>query len=162
MTTWRTTPFTVPGGVTGTWNGSVLAEVHAPYVPILLHRLEVFKEAFVYESEAEEAEGLDLVNRQQEALLMSAVDRIVSEIRALREGPLTPELARDPNLDPYGLNLTSLLDIAQDTTSIVQSVRDGSGTVLDELRLIRQALAEGGGEDIISRLDTLIFLLGAL
>lgn len=162
MTTWRTTPFTVPGGVTGTWNGSVLAEVHAPFVPILLHRLEVFKEAFVYETEADEAEGLDLVNRQQEALLMSAVDRIVSEIRALRDGPATPALARDPELDPYGLALTSLRDVAQDTANIALSVNDGSSSVLDELRLIRQALAEGGSEDIIGRLDTLIFLLGAV
>jgi len=162
MTKKRPTSFTVPAGIVGSWAGSVLAEVHAHFVPILIHRLEVFKEAFVYASEAEEAEGLDLVNRQQEALLMSAVDRIVSEIRALRDGPATPALARDPELDPYDLNLTSLSSIAQDTTSIVQSVRDGSGTVLDELRLIRQALAEGGGEDIISRLDTLIFLLGAL
>lgn len=162
MTTKPLTPFTVPGGIAGQWAGDVLVEMHAPFVPILLHRLEVFKSAFVYETEVDEAQGLDLVNRQQEALLMSAVDRIVSEIRALREGQATPVLARDPNLDPYGLQLTSLLDIAQDTTSIVQSVRDGSGTVLDELRLIRQALAEGGGEDIISRLDTLIFLLGAL
>lgn len=162
MTTRRPTAFTVPPGIAGQWAGSVLAEVHTPYVPVLLHRLEVFKEAFVYESEADEAEGLDLVNRQQEALLMSAVDRIVSEIRALRDGPATPALARDPNLDPYDLQLTSLSTIAQDTSSVVQSVRDGSGTVLDELRLIRQGLAEGSQEDVLERLDTLIFLLGAL
>lgn len=162
MTAKRPTAFTVPAGITGPWNGSVLAEVHAPYVPILLHRLEVFKEAFVYETEADEAEGLDLVNRQQEALLMNAVDRIVSEVRALRDGPLTPVLARDPNLDPYDLQLTSLSTIAQDTSSVVQSVRDGSGTVLDELRLIRQSIAQGSQEDVLERLDTLIFLLGAL
>ena len=93
---------------------------------------------------------------------MSAVDRIVSEIRALRDGPATPALARDPELDPYDLNLTSLSSIAQDTSSIALSLNDGSSTVLEELRLIRQSLAEGSQEDVLERLDTLIFLLGAL
>lgn len=163
MTRRPITSFTVGPAPVGLWEGSVLVEVSALYVPTLLHRLEVYKLGFTYEDDSAQGEGLDLVNAQQEAILMDAADRIVSEVRALRDGNQTPAEARSPELDPYTLPLTSLRTIAAevgDTNADLSALIGQTNTTLEE---IKAALAGGAsGEDVLGRLDVLIALLGTV
>lgn len=78
---------------------------------------------------------------------MDATDRLVTEIRALREGNLTPLIARDPKLDPYTLELTSLRDVNL-------ALRSASGTVADILLRIEtlQQQANAGDEESLAEL----------
>lgn len=65
---------------------------------------------------------------------MDATDRIVMEIRALRDGPDTPIEAQDPLLNPFNLELFTLREIAGRLSSdgesaafILKQIRDKVG-----------------------------------
>lgn len=163
MTTKRLTPFTVGRGFAGTWQGDALVEVSANCVPTLLHRLQVYTLRFPYDTEEDYAEGYQFHVKQQEALLMDIGDRLISEVRALRDGIATAEAAKDPTLDPYTLPLYSLRALGQDVddnTLELGAKLDTATVVLQDILAAVQA--QGGGEGIIERLDTLIVLLGAI
>lgn len=163
MTSKPITSFTVGRGIAAPWAGDALVEVTASYVPTLLHRLEVYKLEFPYDDPDAWGDGIDLANRQQEALLMDATDRIVSEVRALRDGELTPLEDRDPQLDPFTLSLSSLrtvaFEVSEQGAALSAQLDTANQTLADILTAVQ---AQGGGEDIIERLDVLITLLGAL
>lgn len=163
MTNKTPSSFTVGKGIALQWEGTVLVEAAGFYVPTLLHRLEVYKLSFPYEDDDDAALGETLTTAQQEALLMNIGDRLISEVRSLRDGNQTPAEMRDPQLDPYSLPLTSLRTIAAsvDDTNADLSTLIGQGNQL--LTEIRDQLAAGaGGEDVLERLDILITLLGTV
>lgn len=163
MTSKRVTSFTVGKGIALPWEGTVAVEVAAFYVPTLLHRLEVYKERFAYSTDEEYGQGLDLVNRQQEAYLMDIGERIISEVRATRDGAFTPVEARDPQADPYTLPLTSLRTVAasvDDTNADLSSLLGTTNATLQEILVAVQQ--QGGGEGVLEKLDVLIALLGAV
>ena len=155
MTTKRVTPFTVGRGSVQPWEGSALVQVNAPFVPTLLHRLEVYKSRFTYESDADWGAGLDLVNRQQMELLMDIGDRLISEVRALRHGTLTPETDRNPQIDPYTVQLPTLGSI------VVEEARTGDNVEACRLLLveIRDNLAQEQNLENIEGLLSQIALL---
>lgn len=163
MTSKRPTSFTVGRGTVLPWEGTALVEVAAFFVPTLLHRLEVYKERFPYETDADYQVGLDLVTAQQEAYLMDATDRIVSEVRALRMGTLTSEEYRDPQLNPYTVPLTSLATLTNIVLDFDEQVSASTAQTNALLTEIRDQLAAGAsGEDVLERLDILITLLGTV
>lgn len=81
---------------------------------------------------------------QIERLLMPCGDALISEIRALRNGNLTPPEARDPSIDPFSLNLVSLRSLEfplyNDTQSVAYTLQD----IRDALR------SEEDGETLIA------------
>lgn len=163
MTTKRVTPFTVGRGSVQPWEGSALVQVNAPFVPTLLHRLEVYKSRFAYESDADWGAGLDLVNRQQMELLMDIGDRLISEVRALRDGSATLPEERDPLIDPYTLtsmSLSRLHDIVNETGITTNGHLNNANNLLGEIKTILEAQSAGEGGQL-EALQQIIFLLGA-
>lgn len=141
----------------------VLADVPAQYVPTTLSAIETRKYKSFWLTTDDWHTALDYLTLFQERLLMDATDRIVSEVRALRDGAFTPEDARDPEIDPYTLPLTSLRTIAasvDDTNADISAILANTNQTLQDILTAVQA--QGGGEGVIERLDTLILLLGAL
>lgn len=134
------------------WDAQLLCEVSAAYVPTILADLEVRKTPRLSENEAAYALDYQNICEQQVALLMNIGDRIISEVRAGRNGNQTPLEARDPSLDPYELDLASLLGInvalvaadGRDVASILQSIEakiEASGVDSDEiLGLLQQVV----------------------
>lgn len=82
------------------------------YIPMMIEALEARKSSAVYDNEAAYQIAMNAICIIQWELLMGSADRIISEIRAMREGKNTPLVDRDPTLNPYTLELTSLRDIA--------------------------------------------------
>lgn len=137
------------------WDATLLSEVDARFVPPLLLDLEARKTPALSENEEDFAQDYDSLCKQQEALLMGIGDRLISEVRALRFGNLTPVQDQDPALDPYTLDLPTI-------ASVAFALSDQQSSVLDELRAIKAAIEAGeGGEAILEKLDVLILLLGA-
>lgn len=155
----RVSQFTKPRYSPAPWEATVLVQIDARYVPTAWRDLEPRKLRFNYSDDAEFAIGYNSTCRYQEALLMDVADRLISEVRALREGAGSPIDTRDPALDPYGLALVSMADL-------IDRAEDGNATAADmltELQAIRAAVETGGidGAGLFEKLDTLILLLGA-
>lgn len=162
MTTRRVTPLTVGRSSAYPWVNTVLPEVSARYVPMVLASLESRKLAFAWETPADYELGYDSICRLQEALLMDAADRIVSEVRALRAGQATPVDARDPQLDPYTLDLPSLGNLNTSLLDLTTEQQVSNDAIVGELQAIRALLeAEAGGDltEVLGKLDILIALL---
>lgn len=162
MTTRRRTSFTVGAGRAVAWEGTALVQMDAGYVPTLLHRMEVYKHRFAYPDAAAWATGWYAVTAQQEALLMDIGDRLLAEVRALRNGSFTDEVGRDLTVDPFTLALPTLGTVQGTIGFYGDEHRNRLDTANTTLAEIRDLLTQqGGGEGIIERLDMLIFLLGA-
>lgn len=162
MTTRKVTPLTVGVSFAYPWENTVLPVVSARYVPMVLASLESRKLRFAWVSEADYVLGYDSICRLQEALLMDAADRIISEVRALRDGTTTPPALRDPQLDPYTLDLTTLADIDTSVGVVSTEVINANTAIVGELQAIRALLEAQGGEElteILGKLDILIALL---
>lgn len=162
MTTRRVTPLTVGRSSAYPWENTVLPVVSARYVPMVLASLESRKLAFAWETPADYELGYDSICRLQEALLMDAADRIVSEVRALRAGQVTPVEARDPQLDPYTLDLPSLGNLNTSLLDLTTEQQVSNDAIVGELQAIRALLeAEAGGDltEVLGKLDILIALL---
>lgn len=164
MTTQRVTSFTVGRGRAAVWEGSVLAQVDAGYVPTLLHRLEVYKHEFAYDDAASWAIGVDAITRQQEEFLMDIGQRIIQEVRAIRDGDQTSEYDMGEE-NAYFVSATSLLDLWTLTDSYGQQQQQQLEDVKAKLDEVKEAILAGGGggdPEAWARLDQIIFLLGAL
>lgn len=163
MTTRKPTSFTVGKGRAVAWEGSALVQVDAGFVPTLLHRLEVYKHEFPYSSAEEWAIGVDAVTRQQEQLLMDIGDRLISEVRALRNGQNTELAERDPQVDPYTLTswtLQRLGDTTGEGLNTANNHLDNANYLLGEIKALLEAQA-GGETGQLEALQQIIFLLGA-
>ena len=88
-----------------------IAEINARIVPIALTALETRKARSFWESDADYAVGYNEITLLQRALLMGGVERIVREIRALRNGQTTPLADEDYLLNPFDLDLFSIKDL---------------------------------------------------
>jgi hypothetical protein len=88
---------------------------------------------------------------------MDATDRIVIEIRALRNGVDTPLAARDPAINPFTLELTDLQDIADR----LQSGGFSAGFFLEQIRNLQQAANEGDAESLEELLRIGAIIAGA-
>lgn len=138
-----------------TWTATVLAEVDAAFVPTLLRDLEARKTPALWESDAAYLLGYDALCKQQEALLMNIGDRLISEVRALRNGDQTPVEARDPQADPYTLPLASLLGI---NTALVAADGRDVASILQGIEAILQQ--QGAGEE--GQLEALLQIVALL
>lgn len=138
MTSRRPTPFTVGPGIVASWEGTALVQLDARSVPMMLHRLEVYKLRFPYSSDEDFLAGYQFHTRAQEELLMDIGDRLILEVRAMRGGGTIPPEARDPQADPFELPLSTLGGI------IVEEAR--SGDTLEAIRLLVEQLA--GAQDL--------------
>lgn len=124
------------------------------YVPIILADLEPRKVRNLWTDEASYQAGYDGIVKQQEALLMGAVDRIISEVRAVREGDATLLEFQDPTLDPYTLPLVSLATLQDQVFISGQDAVDK----LEEIRLILEAQGEGEGGQLEALLQIVALL----
>lgn len=88
-----------------------IAEINARIVPIALTALETRKARSFWASEADYQVGYNEITLLQRALLMGGVERIVREIRALRNGQTTPLADEDYLLNPFDLDLFSIKDL---------------------------------------------------
>lgn len=141
----------------------ILADLPVAFVPTVLSAIETRKGRSFWVDRDQWSLALDGLNEFQRRLLMDASDRIVNEVRALRDGNLTPAEARDPLLDPYTLPLTSLRTVAAeigDTNADLSAILATTNETLQQILTAVQT--NGASPDITDRLDTLIYLLGAL
>jgi hypothetical protein len=128
---------------------------------MVLSDLEPRKQAYFWNSPAEHEIGYEAVCRLGAALLMGIEDRLISEVRSLRDGPLTPLADRDPLADPYTLALTSLNTLNTSAQDLITSVELGTTDTVAKLEEIRALIATDSGDltDVLSKLDILIALL---
>lgn len=93
---------------------------------------------------------------------MDIGDRLISEVRATRAGSATPTEARDPALDPYGLELPSLGNINTSLLDLTTEQQVSNDTIIEELQAIRgliEAQSSEGLTEVLGKLDILIALL---
>lgn len=78
----------------------------------------------------------------QERLIMPVTDRIVSEIRAIRDGSSTTAI--DRSALPYNVSATSLLDLRNELAQIRQSIVESRADSDDVESLLQQIIAALG------------------
>jgi len=88
-----------------------IAEINARIVPIALTALETRKARSFWLTNEDYERGYNEITLLQRALLMGGVERIVREIRALRNGQTTPLADEDYLLNPFDLDLFSIKDL---------------------------------------------------
>lgn len=124
-------------------NEDEITDFNARIVPVALTALETRKARSFWATEEDFRRGYNEVCTLQRQLLMGGVDRIVSEIRALRQGDNTPIIAQDPLLDPYTLNLIAVEDIV----GSLNTNNDSAAFILSQIRTLLQASAENDAID---------------
>lgn len=131
-----------------------LVELDAQAVGIWLELLEDSKTPGRWDDPAIALDGWQLVTKQQEELLMGAVDRLISEVRAVRQGDATPLAAQDPLLDPYGLDLFTLQDIG----GFLSTNGKSAAFILEEIRAL-QELANTGDAEALAELGKIVAII---
>lgn len=131
-----------------------LVELDAQMVPILLSAIGGRLGPSHYQTREDWLETWPRLALAGERLLMGATDRIVSEIRAMRDGADTPLAAQDPTVNPYTLDLFSLRSIAGRLSTDGKS----AAFILEEIRTILEA--QGVGED--GQLEALLQIVALL
>ena len=128
-------------------NDTTLSLIVSDYIPTTLSALETRSRRSFWASDEDFTRAYNEIKRQQWELLMDATDRIINEFRAMRDGINTPLAARDPQLDPYTLQLTSLRDISS-------ALNGTDGTVNAILLRIEQlqSAANAGDEESLAEL----------
>ena len=119
-----------------------LVELDAQAVGIWLELLEDAKTPGRWLDQAIGAAGWQLITLQQENMMLGAVDRLIGEIRATRNGLDTPLAAQDPALDPFTLDLFSLRDVG----GFLATNGESAAFIL---ATIRQLLVESAASDAI-------------
>lgn len=143
----------------------ILADLNVNFVHIALGAIETRKAQSFWTDKVEWDRALDALCLFEERLLMDATDRIVSEVRALRDGALTPPEAIDPSLNPYTLPLSSLRTIDNRLQTVGATIDARVAQVQDTLVEIRDAIAQLNQQDlsqVVTRLDDVLLLLAAL
>lgn len=137
---------------------TTLSIIVSDYIPTTLSALETRSRRSFWTSDADFARAYNEIARQQWELLVDATDRIVSEIRALREGTATPLVDQNPALNPFNIELTSLRDINL-------ALRGNEGSAHDALVRIEQLLTaanEGDAEALAELLRIGAVIAGAI
>lgn len=93
-----------------------------------------------------------------EGLLMGGVDRLVREIRALRNGINTPLATQDAQLDPYTLPLSALSQIEGNLSTNGKS----AAFILEEIRLLQASANAGDAESQAELLRIGAIIAGAI
>lgn len=132
-----------------------LSIIVSGFVPAVLSALETRKASSFWVDETSWEAAYQAVTRQQWELLMDATDRIVNEVRALRNGQDTPLVDRNPLLDPYTLDLASLRSIER---RLQNATGEQAGELLGQIRDILQS--QGVGEE--GQLDALLQIVALL
>lgn len=133
---------------------TTLSVIVSDYIPTTLSALETRGRRSFWATDADFARAYNEIKRQQWELLMDATDRIVMEIRALRDGVNTPLEAQDPLLNPFNLELFTLREIAGRLSTNGKS----NAFILEEIRTILEA--QGAGED--GQLEALLQIVALL
>ena len=113
-----------------------LANVVCSVLGSTLSAIETRKSRSFWVDAAAFSSGYNLLSEQQWWLLMNSADEIKLEIRALRNGALTPQEARDPQANPFDLELATLLGInltltdasGRDVATILSAIEAKLGT----------------------------------
>jgi hypothetical protein len=131
-----------------------LFELDARLVPFMLRAIEGVKGRSFWIDEANYQEAYYRLSELQARLLMPFGERYINEVRALRDGPNTPLEARDPELDPYTLLLSSVRDVRFN----LQTGGFSAAELLDQIRLQLIAANERGVEDseVIAQIAAII------
>lgn len=131
-----------------------LVELDAQMVPILLSAIGGRLGPSHYQTREDWLATWPRLALAGERLLMSGVDRIVSEIRALRMGELTPENWRDPAISPYNFDATSLVKIQFN----LQDNEGSAAQILARIEDILQRTEEGDGNSLEALLQIVALL----
>ena len=129
---------------------TVLVQLPAVYVPMLVRDLEGRKMGFAWESDEEWKTAYEHVCRLQEYLLMDIAERFIMEVRASRGGDVITEDVRNPESDPFNLPLETLAGL-----------NNNLNLVRGKLEEVRAAIAaqEFDSEGIIRELGQIALLL---
>lgn len=119
-----------------------LVELDAQAVGLWLELLEDAKTTGRWVDQAVPLAGWQLITLQQENMMLGAVDRLIGEVRATRNGFDTPLADQDPALDPFTLDLFSLRDLGGFLSTNGQSAAFILAT-------IRQLLVDSAANDAI-------------
>lgn len=149
----RVTPWHRPIVTVAPWEGSVLVQADASFVPVMIAELEPRKAAHFYPTNELHRVGYDAVCKTQEALLMDVYTGLVREIRALRGVDELDAGYDDPATDPFSLRMGHIEKVAVEL--------EGSRALLQEIRdqLANQQSPEELA-DIVEQLGQIALLLG--
>lgn len=122
---------------------TTLSVIESALIPTMLSALETRKGRSFWAGYSSWSEAYQDLCKQQWELLMDAADRIVLEIRALRDGVQTDPAYRDPNVDPFTVQATSLNWMFG---TMYSSEGVPFGQVLGQMLALQQAAAQGDTE----------------
>jgi len=155
MTKSRVTTWLRPGSSAPAWTATVLTPISAAYVPLHLRDLEAWKLASLWGGPTSYPAAYDALNLQGIALLTDVTDRIINEVRALRNGQDTAVLDRNPALDPYTLDLASLRSLER---RLQTATGEQAGALLGQIRdiLLQQGTTDGDQLDALLQIVALL------
>lgn len=130
----RASPWYRPTGFGDEWEGKVLVQLSPEYIALTLRDLEAYKTRALWVTDADYAVAYQALCKQGASLLMDIGDRLIREIRATRDGQDTPMAARDPQIDPFTLDLFTLRDIAGRLSTNEESAAFILGQIRDALK----------------------------
>lgn len=142
-------------------DNTTLSVIVSDYIPTTLSALETRSSRSFWITDEDFARAYNEIKRQQWELLMDATDRIINEIRAIRQGDNTPENFQDPTLNPYSLGLTSLEDIQfnlQDNNGTLAQIAARQEILLGEIKTILENQAAGEGSELEALLQIVALL----
>lgn len=138
------------------WSGAVFVNLSPYYIRLSLRDLEAYKTRALWVSEADFTEAYDALCKQGAALLMDATDRIVREIRALRNGNTTPLADQDPALDPFALGLVHLARLE----NAYYGANGSLGQAFDRLIQLQEEANAGDEESLAELLKIAAIIVG--
>lgn len=135
---------------------TLLSETDPAFIPVMLRAMERVRSDYFWEPGDRETANKQ-ISQQEYRLLMDIGEQLIMEIRAARGFVVEPPGMRDRDSDPFGLALYT----AATATEATEQNGLKLDTVIAELQGIRADLAaDTDTEDIISKLDVLLLLLG--
>lgn len=137
---------------------TTLSLIVSSFIPSVVSSMETRNSRSFWATDADYSRAYQALKRQQWELLMDSTDRLISEIRATRNGVNTPLASQDPLLDPYTLPLSSLSDIAGNLFVNGES----AAFILAGIRVLMQQANAGDAESQAELLRIGAIIAGAL
>jgi len=119
-----------------------LVELDAQLVPILLSAIGGRLGPSHYATPGDYLASWPRLAEAGERFLMGGIDRLVREVRALRDGSLTAIADQDPLLDPFTLELFSLRNVG----GFLSTNGKSAAFILEEIRVLQVAANAGDAE----------------
>jgi len=131
-----------------------IAEINARIVPIALTALETRKYRSFWLTDADYERGYNEITLLQRALLMGGIERIVREMRAMRNGQTTPLADQDYLLNPFELDLFSIKDLG----GFLATNGESAAFILATIRqlLIDSAASDAIDSEVLAKIAAIV------